>query len=133
MFCLIQFGHPDLIFGLAWLDDEFVVSGSRDTSLALWKIADILETTTEASTRNSITGRSLSGPNEILASSSYYSSLPSYSSIKAVAVKDCKSAKKVRDLVFNKKLVEIACVSSNGYIHIWSADRFVQVREINEL
>ena len=35
--CLLQ-GHTDIIFSLAWLDDETLVSGSRDHNLALWKI-----------------------------------------------------------------------------------------------
>jgi WD40 repeat protein len=53
--------------------------------------------------------------------------VPSHSFITAEATKECESAHKVRDIVFNRKLEEIACISSNGYIHIWSTDGFVQV------
>ena len=31
-------GHRDWIFDMCWLDDEFLVSGSRDTKMALWRI-----------------------------------------------------------------------------------------------
>lgn len=46
---------------------------------------------------------------------------------KALAVKRCKTAEKVRALAFNKKDVEIAALSLNGYIHLWKADTFKQV------
>ena len=35
-----QAAHKDWIFDLTWLDDQFVVSGSRDGSLALWRVTD---------------------------------------------------------------------------------------------
>ena len=31
-------GHRDLIMGMCWLDDQFLVSGSKDSRLALWRI-----------------------------------------------------------------------------------------------
>ena len=115
-----------------WLNDEFLVSESRDTSLALWKIPDPVDTT-DCNFANVERERPLdlsnSQPSTSSQSSNYLSSVPSYSYINAVAVKQCKSPQKVRDIVFNRKLQEIACVSLNGYIHIWSADRFVQVRK----
>ena len=32
--------HRDWIFDMCWLDDQFVVSGSRDGTLGLWRISD---------------------------------------------------------------------------------------------
>lgn len=54
----------------------------------------------------------------------YHSNITNF---KALAVKRCKTAEKVRALAFNKKDVEIAALSLNGYIHLWKADTFKQV------
>ena len=44
-----QGAHQDWIFDLAWLDDQFLVSGSRDGTLGLWRITDeMVDTVTEA-------------------------------------------------------------------------------------
>jgi WD repeat-containing protein 40A len=83
------------MFDLKWLDDCFLVSGSRDTTMALWKLED-----------------------------AYH---PTVINFKALAVKRCKTAEKVRALAFNKRDVEIAALSLNGYIHLWKADTFKQV------
>lgn len=40
--CVGEGAHRDLIFDMTWLDDQFVVSGSRDGTLALWRISDDL-------------------------------------------------------------------------------------------
>jgi WD repeat-containing protein 40A len=87
---------------MCWLDDYFLVSGSRDTRLALWRIQDEPPAPGTAE-------------------------LPSYKQISAVDVKDCKSAQNMRALVFNKKFEEVAALSLNGYIHIWNANNFTQV------
>lgn len=83
------------MFDLKWLDDCFLVSGSRDTKMALWKLEDVYH--------------------------------PTVINFKALAVKRCKTAEKVRALAFNKRDVEIAALSLNGYIHLWKADTFKQV------
>ena len=83
------------MFDLKWLDDCFLVSGSRDTTMALWKLED-----------------------------AYH---PKVINFKALSVKRCKTAEKVRALAFNKRDVEIAALSLNGYIHLWKADTFKQV------
>ena len=38
--CLPQGTHSDWIFGMTWIDEQFVVSGSRDGSMALWQVSD---------------------------------------------------------------------------------------------
>lgn len=54
---------------MCWLDDEFLVSGSRDTRMALWRITpDILERKDE---------------------------VPRHQYINAMSVKSCKNAQKV--------------------------------------
>jgi WD40 repeat protein len=95
--------------------------------LALWRVPDpddsSLGTTNKGNISSFVTssspGMSRSSVEDLL--------IPSYSYMNAVSVKQCKSAQKVRDIVFNRKLQEVACVSLNGYIHVWSADKFVQV------
>lgn len=80
------------MFDLQWLDDAFLVSGSRDTTMALWKLPD-----------------------------------DGSASFRALSVKKCKAAEKVRALAFNRRDAEVAALSLNGYIHLWKADRFKQM------
>ncbi|CAD6240953.1 GSCOCG00009024001-RA-CDS [Cotesia congregata] len=100
--CVGENGHRDWVFDMCWLDDEFLVSGSRDTKMTLWHI------------------------NNELATASDKADVPKPESIQPVCVKECRSAQKVRALVFNKAINEIAALSLNCYIHIWSAETFKQ-------
>ncbi|KAJ8304828.1 hypothetical protein KUTeg_018411 [Tegillarca granosa] len=34
-------GHSDWIFDMKWLDDEFIVTASRDSKLSLWKVDEV--------------------------------------------------------------------------------------------
>lgn len=98
--CVGESAHKDWVFDLCWLDDQFLVSGSRDTKMALWRIApELLDTKQE---------------------------VPSYKHIAPEMVKDCRNAQKVRALIFNEKYEEVAALSLNGYIHVWSAETFRQ-------
>lgn len=98
--CVGENAHKDWVFDMCWLDDQFLVSGSRDTRMALWRITDDLINTNKE--------------------------IPDYQHIQAVSVKECRNSQKVRALTFNKKYDEIAALSLNGYIHIWSALTFRQ-------
>lgn len=89
---------------MCWLDDQFLVSGSRDAKMALWKIEDPY----------------CSGMDD-------KDCIPTYSSVTSLTSKECKAAQKVRAFAFNKGAKEIAALSLNGYIHIWSAETFQQV------
>lgn len=100
--CVGEKAHSDWIFDMCWLDDQFLVSGSRDTRLALWRIDEDLEEPQENTT------------------------LPSYGHIKPVRVKKCNGAEKVRAVIFNPNYVEIVALSLNAYLHVWDANRFVQ-------
>ncbi|CAH0725131.1 unnamed protein product, partial [Brenthis ino] len=93
--------HKDWILDMCWLDDEYLVTGSRDSKLALWRAP-----------RGA-------GPHAYMAPH---------------ALRDCKNVnsnvgplgQKVRALTFNAKWREIAALTLNGYIHVYSAASFRQ-------
>ncbi len=88
---------------MTWIDDQFVVSGSRDGSVALWRVTDeMLEEVTRAD-------------------------IPSYLFCRPLMKKQCKAADRVRSLCYNHQRQEVAVISLNGYIHCWNATRFKQV------
>lgn len=33
-----EHGHKDWIYDMCWIDDEYLVSGSKDSQMALWQI-----------------------------------------------------------------------------------------------
>lgn len=101
--CVGENAHSDWIFDQTWLDDQFFVSGSRDGSIALWRVTDeMIEQVTSAD-------------------------IPAYQYTKPLMEKRCKQADRVRSLCFNNRTQEIAVVSLNGYIHCWNALRMKQV------
>ncbi|XP_046399884.1 DDB1- and CUL4-associated factor 12 homolog [Ischnura elegans] len=140
--CVGEEAHRDWVFDMCWLDDQFLVSGSRDTHMALWKIED--EPTGVKEERHKAAGHvcrssgewpkggcgqegaPLQEDDEQSPNGATKLHIPSYQHIKAVAVKECKAAQKVRSLAFNRCFEEIAALSLNGYIHIWSASNFKQ-------
>jgi len=101
--CVGENAHNDYIFDQTWLDDQFLVSGSRDGSLALWRITEDMVDAVKSADH------------------------PSYHYLKPLQVKKCKQADKVRSLCFNNRTQEIAVVSLNGFIHCWNAVRMKQV------
>ncbi|CAB0008567.1 unnamed protein product [Nesidiocoris tenuis] len=98
--CIGQGAHRDWVLDLCWLDDRFLVSGSRDTKVALWRLDEKDDCPKDE--------------------------MPTYRVINALDVKECKFAQKVRALTFNSPKRELACLSLNGYIHIWDVERFKQ-------
>jgi len=101
--CVGENAHSDWIFDQTWLDDQFLVSGSRDGTVALWRVTDeMIEQVTEAD-------------------------IPSYLYTKPLLQKKCKQADRVRSLCYNNRTQEIAVVSLNGYIHCWDAPKMKQV------
>lgn len=102
--CVGEQGHRELIMGLTWLDDQFLVSGSKDSKLSLWRInedyMDFPDGGKEA--------------------------CPTYATINPICSKEVKAAQRIRSIVFNQDLREIAALSLNGYIHIFNAETFRQ-------
>jgi len=101
--CVGEGAHTDWIFDMTWLDDQFVVSGSRDGTLGLWRITD-----------------------EII-SQVTRSEIPSFVYTSPDIVKKCKTTDRVRSMCFNQRRTEIAVISKNGYIHCWDANKFKQI------
>ncbi|KAF9793806.1 hypothetical protein SFRURICE_010354 [Spodoptera frugiperda] len=84
------------ILDMCWLDDEFLVTGSRDSKLALWRAPS-------AAPRHH-----------------------SHHYVAPLAIKECRSGQKVRALTFNQRWREIAALTLNGYIHVFNAETFRQ-------
>uniref|UniRef100_A0A1A9WJC9 DDB1- and CUL4-associated factor 12 beta-propeller domain-containing protein n=1 Tax=Glossina brevipalpis TaxID=37001 RepID=A0A1A9WJC9_9MUSC len=102
--CVGESGHRDLIMGMCWLDDQFLVSGSKDSRLALWRINEDYMDFPD-------------GGKE---------SCPTFATINPLSIRDCRTAQRIRSLCFNKEFREIAALSLNGYIHIFNAETFKQ-------
>ena len=104
--CVGENGHNDWIFDQVWLDDQFLVSGSRDGSVTLWRIEESLF---EPESRDNI--------------------MPSHHMVNPLQRKICKQAEKVRSICYNQSAHELAVVSSGygGYIHCWDAVTMRQV------
>jgi len=100
--CVGENAHQDWIFDLTWLDDQFLVSGSRDGTVALWRITEEMV-------------------HQVISSD-----IPSYVYARALTRKKCKTADKVRSMCFNARLSELAVISTNGFIHCWDGLRFRQ-------
>lgn len=99
----LQSAHRDWIFDITWLDDQFLVSGSRDGTVALWRITDDLI-------------------EEVISCD-----VPSFLYVRPLALKVCKTADRVRSLCFNVRKLELVAISTNGYIHLWDGTRFKQL------
>jgi len=92
------------------LDDEFFVSGSRDTKLALWQVQDKYQ-------------EKYDSDGDLIQ--------PVTQFLNPAVIRSCKTAQKVRAITFNKSLKEMVTLSLNGYVHVWDVERFRQVIAIS--
>ena len=104
--CIGMHSHGERIFDMCWIDDQFLLSGSRDKTVALWKV-DV--------------------ENENIADEESY---PSYGEIESICTKRCQTADKVRSVLFNAKTSEIVTLSLNGLLHTWDPCRLVQIKHL---
>ncbi|XP_025199342.1 DDB1- and CUL4-associated factor 12 [Melanaphis sacchari] len=102
---LAEGAHKDWIFDIEWLDDEFFVSGSRDTKLALWQVQDKYQ-------------EKYDSDGDLIQ--------PVTQFLNPAVIRSCKTAQKVRAITFNKNLKEMVTLSLNGYVHVWDVERFRQ-------
>lgn len=100
--CVGVNGHRDWVMDQCWLDDQFLVSGSKDAKMALWRISedvydvDAVDDALQAADRDTIVGQRTTGGSAVAAATAgTSSSVPSYVNISPVSVKDCRAAQKV--------------------------------------
>ncbi|KAF6019619.1 DCAF12 [Bugula neritina] len=104
-------GHSDWIFDLTWIDDEYCVTGSRDSRLAIWKVEDL--------------GSDESSIGEYITQSG---AIPSFDHkvTSPTEVKTVMNAEKIRALAYNQQGMELGILSLNSKIHTWDVCTFQQ-------
>ncbi|XP_041465046.1 DDB1- and CUL4-associated factor 12-like [Lytechinus variegatus] len=105
--CVGQNCHKDWMFSVVWLDDQYLVAGSRDSQLSVWSVSqelcDRVQDTNEIAT------------------------VPSYESIFPIALRSSERNEKVRALEYSPQTKELASLSANGFIHLWDLRGFRKV------
>jgi WD repeat-containing protein 40A len=137
----LQDAHEDLIFDVAWISDRIFVSGSRDSSIAAWKITsrdltalqlqqeyldslgdlDVEHATSHGHVVASF--RERSRVNKRLKNNTLGHRLK-----KPTVLKNVSCGDKVRALAFNVNYPEVAAVTLNAYLHVFDGTDLRQVR-----
>lgn len=97
-------GHEDIIFDISWLDDEFLVSGSRDSSIALWKVSNDDECNTCPT------------------------KLPVY--MKPITIIKYKEMDTVRCLIFNRKEKQLVALSKDSKVHLFDVNTLTRSQTV---
>ncbi|XP_054159330.1 DDB1- and CUL4-associated factor 12 homolog isoform X2 [Oppia nitens] len=110
-FCVGENAHSDWIFDMKWLDDQFLITGSRDTKLALWRFDesecfDESESLDESETTDSL--------------------IPKHSYTRPLLVKECRNAEKIRAILYNQRQEEMVVLSLNAQIHLFDSQTLNQ-------
>ncbi|CAG8608675.1 5103_t:CDS:2 [Funneliformis caledonium] len=98
-------GHSDLVFSVAWLDDDHLVSGSRDGTIRLWSI------------ESKIISEMPLLPNK-------------YINVHQPLLTRSEFSGRVRDLQFNPRTEQIMTLSTEGYVRLWDASYLNEVTKI---
>lgn len=96
--------HQDLIFDITWLDDEFLVTGARDSRIALWKVDS-------DHNYNLSINRSL-----------YF--------MQPVTVVKCKEQNRFRSILFNEKENQLVALSQEAKVHLFDINTFSRLKSV---
>lgn len=96
-------GHTDWIFDMIWLDDEFFISGARDSRLALWRVQD-----------------------NMVSRSTPLTKVGKYPIYRPLTIKKVQRAEKIRALAYNSQMQEISVLSLSAYMHLFDAQTLKQ-------
>ena len=121
--CVGEAGHTDWIFDLKWLDDEFLITGSRDSTLALWRVDDdLIQDASEKfkhSTFQNILVDGERSPEGDVSNCCIPSSQMIY--MDPLQIKECKDGQKIRATVFNSHQQDIVALTLNSKLHVFDA------------
>ncbi|GAB1611029.1 DDB1- and CUL4-associated factor 12-like [Argonauta hians] len=104
--CVGELGHKDWIYDMTWLTDDTIVTGSKDSTIAVWKVKD----------HRSSCSTTLP---------------PCYTHISPECVSRCGSAEKIRSFAYCKGRQELALSSLNEYFQTWDMHRVQQVLQLS--
>lgn len=100
----VMTGHTDMVFSIAWINDDILVSGSRDTSIRVWSVSS------PAASTLPLLGMMIGVREPLL---------------------DLKEHKnKVRDLKYNRMSKKILSLSTEGCVKLWDSALFSMSKTI---
>lgn len=107
--CVGEQAHKDWIFDMDWVDDAHIITGSRDSSVALWRVDN----------------------QDLSVSESGDGDSPSHTVIKACVTKPCTGAMRVRALALSRNKQMMGVLSMNAKFHFWDIETFNQLESVD--